>query len=90
MAGSLDDEARKISPNTSGHAEPHLPKNVTCHVSRSISLEDNIYVARRQLATNRQLVEKAVRLACELERKIATPDEAREMLGLKGREKVRY
>jgi 3-keto-5-aminohexanoate cleavage enzyme len=55
-----------------------------------VGLEDNIYVARRQLATNRQLVEKAVRLACELEREIATPDEAREMLGLKGREKVRY
>lgn len=49
-----------------------------------VGLEDNLFVRRRQLATNRQLVEKVVRLANELEREIATPDEARAMLGLKG------
>jgi 3-keto-5-aminohexanoate cleavage enzyme len=36
------------------------------------------------------LVEKVVRIARELGREIATPDEAREILGLKGRENVGY
>jgi uncharacterized protein (DUF849 family) len=49
-----------------------------------VGLEDNIFVRRRQLGTNAQLVEKVVRLANEFEREIATPDEARAMLGLKG------
>jgi uncharacterized protein (DUF849 family) len=49
-----------------------------------VGLEDNIYVRRGVLATNAQLVEKVVRLAHEFEREIATPDEARAMLGLKG------
>ena len=55
-----------------------------------VGLEDNIFVRRRQLATNAQLVEKVVRLADELEREIATPDEARAMLGLKGLNAVDY
>ena len=49
-----------------------------------VGLEDNIYSQRGVLTTNVQLVEKAVRLAHEFEREIATPDEARAMLGLKG------
>ena len=46
--------------------------------------EDNIYCDhdRRELATNRQLVERIVRIAGELQRPIATPDDARVMLGL--------
>jgi len=34
------------------------------------------------LATNVQLVERAVRLAKELQREIATPAEARQLLGI--------
>lgn len=55
-----------------------------------VGLEDNLFVRHRQLATNRQLVEKVVRLADELEREIATPDEARAMLGLKGSAAVSF
>ena len=48
-----------------------------------VGLEDNIYYRRRELATgNAQLVERAVRLAGELERPVATPDQARGLLGL--------
>jgi len=48
-----------------------------------VGLEDNLYIARGALAeSNAQLVEKAVRLAHEIERPIATPDQARKMLGL--------
>jgi uncharacterized protein (DUF849 family) len=55
-----------------------------------VGLEDNIFVEKGKLATNAQLVEKAVRIARELGREIATPDEAREILGLKGKDKVNF
>jgi len=55
-----------------------------------VGLEDNIFVRRGVLATNVDLVEKAKRIATEFEREIATPDEAREMLGLKGIDAVDF
>lgn len=49
-----------------------------------VGFEDNIYLEKGVLArSNGELVEKAVRIANELGRKIATPDEARTILGLK-------
>ena len=46
-------------------------------------LEDNIYYARGEKAkSNRQLVERAARIIRELNRELATPAQAREMLGL--------
>lgn len=48
-----------------------------------VGLEDNIFYKRGVLAKNNaQLVERAVRIAKELNREIATPAQAREMLGL--------
>ena len=48
-----------------------------------VGLEDNIYIKKGVLAkSNGELVEKVVRLANELGREIATPDEARQILGL--------
>ena len=55
-----------------------------------VGLEDKIFVRREVLATNVDLVEKVVRIAAEFEREIATPDEAREMLGLKGLDAVNF
>jgi len=55
-----------------------------------VGLEDNIFIRRRELARNHELVEKIVRLATELEREIATPDEARAMLGLRGKDSVAF
>lgn len=55
-----------------------------------VGLEDNIFVRRRVLAKNVDLVEKVKRLAAEFEREIATPDEARQMLGLKGLNSVNF
>ncbi|MHA1604969.1 MAG: 3-keto-5-aminohexanoate cleavage protein [Candidatus Freyarchaeota archaeon] len=49
-----------------------------------VGMEDNIYLERGVLAkSNAELVEKVVRMAKELQRPVATPDEAREILGLK-------
>lgn len=47
-----------------------------------VSLEDNLYYKKGQLATNEALVERIVRLSGELGREVATPDEARELLYL--------
>lgn len=56
-----------------------------------VGFEDNIFIEKGVLAkSNAELVEKLVRIARELGREIATPDEARKMLGLKGKDKVDY
>ena len=47
-----------------------------------VGLEDNIYMEKGVLATNVSLVERAVRLAKEAGREVATAAEAREILGL--------
>jgi uncharacterized protein (DUF849 family) len=50
-----------------------------------VGLEDSIYLEKGRLAeSNAQQVEKIARILGELSLEIATPDEAREMLGLKG------
>jgi len=51
-----------------------------------VGFEDNVYLRRGELArSNADLVRKAANIARELERPIATPDEARMMLGISGR-----
>ncbi len=48
-----------------------------------VGMEDNVYYKRGELlASNAQAVERIVRLTRELNREIATPAQAREMLGL--------
>ena len=48
-----------------------------------VGLEDNVFYAPRELAQgNGQMVERVVRLARELGRPIATPEQARKMMGL--------
>jgi uncharacterized protein (DUF849 family) len=55
-----------------------------------VGLEDNLYLAAGQLAqTNAEQVQKICRILVELGLPIATADEARQMLGLKGKEKTR-
>jgi uncharacterized protein (DUF849 family) len=54
-------------------------------------MEDNIYLGKGELAqSNAQMVAKAVRILRELSLEPATPDEARQMLGLKGVENVAF
>lgn len=48
-----------------------------------VGLEDNIYLERGVFATNGQLVEKAARIIRDLGCDVATPDEAREILGVR-------
>jgi 3-keto-5-aminohexanoate cleavage enzyme len=49
-----------------------------------VGFEDNIYYRKGELASsNAQLVARIVRVAKELGREIASPDEARDILGLR-------
>jgi 3-keto-5-aminohexanoate cleavage enzyme len=51
-----------------------------------VGMEDNVVYRRGEpVSENAQLVARAVRIAAELERRPATPSEAREQLGLRGR-----
>jgi len=47
-----------------------------------VGLEDNLYLQRGVLASNEELVARAVRIAGELGLEVATPPEARSILGL--------
>ncbi|HTW85146.1 MAG TPA: 3-keto-5-aminohexanoate cleavage protein [Candidatus Sulfotelmatobacter sp.] len=48
-----------------------------------VGLEDNLYYSRGRLARNEELVARVVRIAAELGRPVATPDEARRLLGIR-------
>ena len=56
-----------------------------------VGLEDNLYLEKGVMAkSNAEQVEKIIRIARELGIEPATPDEAREILGLKGLDKVDF
>jgi len=56
-----------------------------------VGLEDSLYIGRGELATsNAQQVAKLVGIVEALGREVATPAEAREMLGLKGGDQVGF
>ncbi len=56
-----------------------------------VGLEDNLYLEKGRLAkSSGEQVEKIVRIARELGLEPASPEEAREILGLKGVDKVKY
>jgi 3-keto-5-aminohexanoate cleavage enzyme len=48
-----------------------------------VGLEDNLYFSKGRLATNEELVARVARIAAEFGRPVATPDQARELLGLR-------
>ena len=49
-----------------------------------VGLEDNLYVEKGVFGSNAHLVEKAVRIVREIGPEVATPAEARALLGLRG------
>ena len=56
-----------------------------------VGLEDNLYLGKGEMAkSNAEQVAKIARIARELGIEPATPDEARQILGLKGLDKVNY
>ncbi|MCS7139920.1 MAG: 3-keto-5-aminohexanoate cleavage protein [Candidatus Nezhaarchaeota archaeon] len=58
-----------------------------------VGLEDNLFLGKGELArSNAELVKKMVRIVEDILgwRTIATPDDAREILGLKGKDRVKF
>lgn len=56
-----------------------------------VGLEDSLSISRGRLATsNAEQVAKMVRIVTELGLEVATPDEARQLLGLKGGDQVAF
>lgn len=64
-----------------------LPLNTYCILAGGnvrTGLEDNLWFRAGERATNAMLVERVVRLSAELDRAVASPDQAREIFGLHG------
>jgi 3-keto-5-aminohexanoate cleavage enzyme len=84
---------RRLPPgtlcNVSSMGRSQLPITtmaLTMGLNVRVGMEDNVYFRYGQLVKeNAELVERTVRIARELEREPASPDEAREVLGLRGR-----
>ncbi|EMA40004.1 BKACE family enzyme [Halococcus hamelinensis] len=85
---AIDDLPEGAQFNTLGFGRHQLPfatMGVLFGGHVRVGLEDNVYYRRGELAeSNAQLVERVSRVANELGRPVATPDEARDVLGLRG------
>ena len=64
---------------------PWVAQSVLAGGHARVGLEDNLYLSRGVKATNEQLTERAVEIVQNLGATVATPDRAREILGLKER-----
>ena len=62
---------------------PFVAQTVLMGGNPRVGLEDNLYLSKGKLATNAQLVEKAIRIIEDLGSTIMTPAETRTMLKLK-------
>jgi 3-keto-5-aminohexanoate cleavage enzyme len=78
---------RKSTWSIIGIGKGHLPMAMMGLIMGGhirVGMEDNIYYQRGMLATsNAQFVERIVRIAREYGREVATPTEAREILGVR-------
>jgi uncharacterized protein (DUF849 family) len=61
---------------------PLVAQSVVLGGHARVGLEDNLYLQRGMFATNGELVARAVRIIEDVGAAVATPQEAREMLGL--------
>ena len=61
---------------------PYVAQTVLMGGNPRVGLEDNLYLSKGKLATNAQLVEKAIRIIDDLGSSIMTPAETREKLKL--------
>ena len=73
------------------HQIPFATQSAVMGGSVRVGLEDSLFIARRTLAeSNEQQVGKIKRLLDELGIEVATPDDVRSMLQLKGRSNVGF
>ena len=61
---------------------PFVAQTILMGGNPRVGLEDNLYLSKGKLATNAQLVEKAIRIVDEIGYSTMTPAETREKLKL--------
>ena len=88
LAGSIPDGSTWTVAGMARHQLPMASLAIVMGGHVRVGLEDNLYYRRGELATNEQLVARVTRIAGELHRPVATPDEAREILGLAGKDRA--
>ena len=86
LADLVDDLPDGCTWSVAGIGRQQLPMALAAiamggHVR--VGLEDNLYYSKGRLARNEELVARIARIAQEAGRPVATPDQARELLGLK-------
>lgn len=82
MVRLLPEEATWTVAGIGRHELPMAALGIVLGGHVRVGLEDNIYYRRGQLATNEELVARVVRIAHEMDREVATPAEARAILGI--------
>lgn len=86
LVESVPAGARWVVTGIGRHEFPMAAMAIAMGGHARVGLEDNVYISKGALAeSNAQLVEKAVRLARDIGREPATPDEARTLLSLGSR-----
>jgi 3-keto-5-aminohexanoate cleavage enzyme len=85
LADLVDDLPDGCSWSVAGIGRQQLPMAMTAiamggHVR--VGLEDNLHYSRGRLARNEELVARVARIAAEAGRPVATPEQARKLLGL--------
>jgi len=83
MRDALPDGVNWASFGISRMQMPMVAQSVILGGNVRVGLEDNIYLDRGVLASNGQLVERAVEIIERLGARVLTPQEAREKLGLR-------
>ena len=84
MRGSIPQESTFTVSGIGRNEFPMAAMSIIMGGHVRVGFEDNVYLEKGVLAkSNAELVEKVVRLAKELGREVASPAEAREILGLK-------
>jgi 3-keto-5-aminohexanoate cleavage enzyme len=87
--GMLDRLPPQAICNVSSMGRTQLPLTtmaLAMGLNVRVGMEDNVYYRRGELVEhNARLVARTVRIARELEREPASPEEARTALGLRGR-----
>jgi len=84
MRDLIPNEAQWAAFGISRHQMPMVAQSAILGGHVRVGLEDNLYLEKGVFATNGQLVERAKLIVEALGCKVATPTEARQILGLRG------
>ena len=82
MVNNVPDDWVWSAFSLGAHQMPYVAAAVLAGGNVRVGLEDNLYLAKGQLASNAQLVERAVKIVESLGARVLGPSEVRERLGL--------